>query len=360
MTLFVFGNNIATTLGSALATGATVMTVSTGTGATFGPIPAGDVQAVTLLNTTTLATEIVYATSISGDVLTILRRQEGTTSPTTWPVGTTVISGPTAGQMANFLQAGQARTLLLNDTTFYVDCNAGSNSNNGLTSGTAWLTINYALTYIASNYDLGGNAITIQMANGTTYAPFRMTQEFTGGGSVTLQGNSGNSTLTAIAASAGVAAARVSAGSLSMLYVTVGGGTYGLLADGTGTLSADTMSLNASSVAHAESAVSGTLVLSTAVNIFGAAPALVQKLQGNVYIAGLAVTFSANVNFSEALLAALEPGTIFAQGITYTGTSTGAYYLATYGGYINTNGAASPSGFSAGSTGTAPNQGYFS
>jgi hypothetical protein len=270
-------------------------------------------------------------------------------------------NGNLAAATANFILAlgAAGRFKLTANTTFYVDAAGGSNSNNGLTSGTAWQTINFALNAIATNYDLAGYAVTLQMANGTNYAPFHQTQEYTGGGSVTLLGNTGNSTLTAIAGTAGSPVARISAGTLNISGVTLGGGTHGLLCDG-GTVNGDTLSFQANSVAHVTSSVFGSVNLSGVIAIFGAAPICLYKQQGSMYVGNLNITFSANVNFSTALLVGSEPGTIFAAGISYTGTSTGAYYLAAYGGYINTGGAAAPSGFSAGSTGTAPNTGYFS
>lgn len=59
------------------------------------------------------------------------------------------------------------RIKLSANTTFYVNASTGSDSNNGLSSGTAWATIQHAYNVIANGYDLGGFAATIQLADGT-------------------------------------------------------------------------------------------------------------------------------------------------------------------------------------------------
>lgn len=58
------------------------------------------------------------------------------------------------------------RTMLSADTNFYV-ASTGSDSNDGLTSGTAQATLAHMVNTIASNYDGGGHNITINVASGT-------------------------------------------------------------------------------------------------------------------------------------------------------------------------------------------------
>lgn len=59
-----------------------------------------------------------------------------------------------------------ARTMLSGDTNFYV-ASTGSDSNDGLTSGTAQATLQHMVNTIAANYDGGGHNITINVAAGT-------------------------------------------------------------------------------------------------------------------------------------------------------------------------------------------------
>lgn len=98
MTQYVFSNNGITTLGSNLGSGATSMTVASGTGIDF-PVPgSGQIVPLTLIaagSTTGVPNEIVYATARSGDTLTIVRGQEGTTAQN-WSSGDIVANMATA------------------------------------------------------------------------------------------------------------------------------------------------------------------------------------------------------------------------------------------------------------------------
>lgn len=102
----LFANNASTTLGSALSSGATSLTVASGTGSEF-PLPSpGQAFVVTLVpsdSVTGVPNEVVLCTSRTGDVLTIVRGQEGTT-PTAYNVGDTVAMFPTEGTMSQFAQ----------------------------------------------------------------------------------------------------------------------------------------------------------------------------------------------------------------------------------------------------------------
>ena len=287
MTDFLFANNATTQVASALTSGGTSLQVSTGSGALF-PAPAANQQfAVKLADAATgLITEIVYCTGVTGDTLTIVRAQEGTTARA-WNVGDTVLCGPTAGQMQTFaqpstlqaqagnfgtdtgsanamavtltpapyaytagltlrvlksaatntgamtinvnglgaksiiypgggaIQAGQALAssvmmLVYDGTAFewvgsaapawrtvssgpwYVNASTGSDSNNGLTSGTAWATIQHAVSQIQHNYDLGGAAATVNLLGAFT-AGFTVNQPWVGG-TVIFDGGSSSTT----------------------------------------------------------------------------------------------------------------------------------------------------------------------
>lgn len=104
----LFGNNDTTTLGSALSSGATSLTVATGAGASLpNPNPAtGQFFLLTLWganNPSQNPNEIVMVTARSGDSMTIVRAQEGTTAQN-WNVGDNVQLLPTAGTLANLAQ----------------------------------------------------------------------------------------------------------------------------------------------------------------------------------------------------------------------------------------------------------------
>jgi len=98
MSLYQFTNNAETTLGSALSPTATTITVATGAGAKFPTLSAGQFFTATLWasgSTTGVPNEIVKVTARSGDTMTVVRAQEGTTAQQ-WEVGDTFANYPTA------------------------------------------------------------------------------------------------------------------------------------------------------------------------------------------------------------------------------------------------------------------------
>lgn len=106
--LLLADNNAVTTLGSALASGATTLTVSTGTGSLFpSPNPSLDQYFnMTLwsgVSNNITPNEIVRCTQRVGDSMTVARAQEGTTA-LNWAIGDNVANFFTAGDLANFAQ----------------------------------------------------------------------------------------------------------------------------------------------------------------------------------------------------------------------------------------------------------------
>lgn len=98
MPLELFSNNATTTLGSAVSSSATTMTVASGTGNLFPSPTGGQFFSATLWaqgSTTGVPNEIVYVTARTGDTMTVVRGQEGTT-PQAWNVSDTFANYPTA------------------------------------------------------------------------------------------------------------------------------------------------------------------------------------------------------------------------------------------------------------------------
>ena len=92
---FILVNNFNTTLSAASSSTATTFTVSSS--ANLPTLAAGEVLPITLNDAATrLVFEICYVTSISGNILTVERAQEGT-SAQNWNVGDYIWNGPTAG-----------------------------------------------------------------------------------------------------------------------------------------------------------------------------------------------------------------------------------------------------------------------
>ena len=85
----------------------------------------------------------------------------------------------------------QTRIKLSSATTFYVSTTGTNDGAHGTSSGTPWLTIQYAYNYLCANYDFGGQQVTIQCAAGTYTAGLSTFYAWSGGGTLVLQGASG-------------------------------------------------------------------------------------------------------------------------------------------------------------------------
>ncbi len=101
---FLFENNASTTLAAPISAVAVAVSLAAGTGAEFPNPSVGQEFALTFNDAATgLLTEIVYCTARTGDVLTIVRAQEGTVAQS-WLAGDLAASLITAGNLAAFQQ----------------------------------------------------------------------------------------------------------------------------------------------------------------------------------------------------------------------------------------------------------------
>lgn len=111
-TLELWANNARTTIAGSLSNIATSIVLQSGAGALF-PSPnngLGQFAKATLQDAATgLRNEIVYITARTGDVLTVVRGQDGTTAQT-WSAGDTVFEGVTAATLAGFVQPAQLQS----------------------------------------------------------------------------------------------------------------------------------------------------------------------------------------------------------------------------------------------------------
>ncbi|PUE08989.1 hypothetical protein B9Z51_08630 [Limnohabitans sp. T6-5] len=102
----IFSNNAVATTSSAITSASTTIALATGQGAKF-PTPSGSDYFIATLATVSGVTEtsweIVKVTARSGDSLTVVRAQEGTTAAA-WPAGSTLEHRLTAETLAGFLQ----------------------------------------------------------------------------------------------------------------------------------------------------------------------------------------------------------------------------------------------------------------
>ena len=110
MTIQLYANNAKTTLAAGITSTQTTLTVAVGTGSLFPNPTTGQAFKVTLTSATSSSVyEICLCTSRSGDVLTVVRGQEGT-SATPFITNDIVGNYDTAGVMADLLQSEQLQS----------------------------------------------------------------------------------------------------------------------------------------------------------------------------------------------------------------------------------------------------------
>jgi hypothetical protein len=113
--ILLFANNAVSTLASPINVAAVAVQLAAGDGAKFpNPVVGQEFFKLTFVDTATgLITEIVNCTQRVGDVLTIVRAQEGTTAQP-WLAGDSAKNMPTAQTQSNFIQVQQAQAGLTN------------------------------------------------------------------------------------------------------------------------------------------------------------------------------------------------------------------------------------------------------
>jgi hypothetical protein len=105
VSIFLMANNASSTLAAPISNSATTVSLAVGTGALFPNPSAGQQFPLTFNDAATgLLTEIVYCTSRTGDTLTIVRAQEGTTAQA-WLAGDLAANLITEGLLAAYQQS---------------------------------------------------------------------------------------------------------------------------------------------------------------------------------------------------------------------------------------------------------------
>ena len=98
--ILLAADNAQSNLSTPLSASSTSIALTAGSGALFPQPGANQYFTLTLNDAATgLVYEIVNVTAVTGDTMTVVRGQEGTTA-TTWALGDIVFNGPTAGSVA--------------------------------------------------------------------------------------------------------------------------------------------------------------------------------------------------------------------------------------------------------------------
>ena len=257
-------------------------------------------------------------------------------------------------------QAKWAREKLFADRTYYV-ATTGSDSNTGLSAGSAFLTLQKAMDTIAS-IDLNGTNVTISVANGTYTAGLKV-KPLLGGNTVTVTGNTSTPSSVVISAGAnncfdnqvsgvtlvisGFKTTNTSGGNglyawyggviLFSSYEAGGGGSYGMSAGSGGIITAmGNYTISGGSNAHWNATRGGCInVNSRTVTITGTPTFLsyfAYAQQGGI-ISCLSNTFSGGirgVGFYVTQAGLIASGT---SSTTYLPGSAGTVVSASYGYY---------------------------
>lgn len=160
--ILLFSNNASTTLQSGINSTATLAVLAAGTGSEFPAPGAGEAFYLTFKDAATQETyEIVLVTNRSGDVITIVRAQQGSTAEV-WNAGDIAAQLVTAAEPTQMIQPDQLQSAL------YTACVA--TGTNGLTatldSQLSALPDHMAFTVEAAAANTG--AVTLTLTLGTT------------------------------------------------------------------------------------------------------------------------------------------------------------------------------------------------
>ena len=253
------------------------------------------------------------------------------------------------------------RTRLTANTTFYVST-TGSNSNNGLSSGAAWLTIQHAWDAICTQYDLAGFTATIQLADGTYTTGLVAFNGHCGAGLIAINGNAAtpsNVVISTTSADAMVFDARVAPINvvLSNLKVTTATSGNGVRGQNHAVITLGAGLIFGACANYQISSLSGALVNpQNGYLINGGAQAHLQFVNGTIELpTGITITLSGTPAFSQAFAAGSECGDAqITSGITFSGSATGSRYTLATNAVINTFGSGTSylPGSTAGTTAT--------
>jgi hypothetical protein len=236
------------------------------------------------------------------------------------------------------------RELLTAARTYYVNGSTGSDSNDGLSSGAAFATIQKAVN-VASALDNGGFNITISVASGT-YDETVVLRSFVGSGLIIIEGNTSTPSLVNVRGAGGSGNIIINAPNVLGTYRIQGfllsGGTHGIFCQNSsiqfqlcefGTVTVNHITVIDSGIVQA---VGNYFVIGAAARHWLATALGVIRVQTRT----ITFVLGGATNFSAAFCASSQ-GRAQVEGCTFTvvsGSVTGTRYSATENGVIFTNG----------------------
>lgn len=234
-----------------------------------------------------------------------------------------------------------ARVRLLANTTYYVATTGNDTTGNG-TSGSPWATLQHAANYIQQNIDSGGFAINVAVAAGSYAAGATVSGSLVGGGTLTFTGDPVTPSNVVIASSGNnFEAVNGAAFTVNGFELTNSGSSGSCLnAAYGGVINFENINFGTSTgAAHVVAGEFGAVLAIGNYTISGNATTHGSVTAGGVLdISGKTISLSGTPAFSNSFVAAVYGGSLYAPGITFSGSATGIRYNAILNGVIQTSG----------------------
>lgn len=250
---------------------------------------------------------------------------------------------------------GAQRTRLFGALNLYVSATGSDSAGSGLAASSPFSTLQHAYNVIASNYDVNGQTVTINVGNGTYTVGINAVGVILGvstSNPIQVIGNTGSPSSVIIANTVSNAACFVAAdgaalaiSGLTMTSNPAGGfgsgGGYAINAGFHGFVSYSNVVFGVATACHITTGTGG-YAAGLNYSISGGAPAhVVTGSSASLISIGGTITLTGTPAFGTAFAVADAGSLIYAPGVTFSGSATGARYTCTNGGYIDTNGGGS-------------------
>ena len=233
---------------------------------------------------------------------------------------------------------GSSRTQLTGLTNFYVST-TGSDSNDGLTLGTAWATVQHAWNTLIAQYDLAGHYAVVNIADGTYtsgLAAHGLPPGATNIASIQFVSSSGNPAACLFSTSATCFLAANGAWFTLSGVGVASSATNGLEASNQGRIDYSNVNFGVCANAHQYAWDSSQITCSSNYSISGGAVNhILSARNGVVYRTGFSCTLSGTPAFSGAFAQASDNGTIYESSGSYSGSATGVRFNASLNGVID-------------------------
>lgn len=255
---------------------------------------------------------------------------------------TTLAAVATSGAYSDLSGTPTIREALSADRTYYV-ATTGNDSNDGLTGGTPFLTIQKAISVITGELDIGIYNVTISVADGT-YTDTVTLLPWLGSGSVTLQGNTGTPTNCVLSRTGSGNCITAKSGqnrwTVTGFSLTTTAGAGSLVEVTDCYLILGVMNYAAAVAHQIYVGQQGTVFCSQSYTISGSAVTHYVVEQGaQVLAASITITLSGTPAYSLAFCFCRHPSFGFWVGVTFAGTgATGQRYNVSLNGVLDTSG----------------------